>query len=344
MLAFQPQCQPLILGPLPHHNAASAWALVQHTLPRMPVLPVLAGADETPASLSLFGLAGLHTGDVLRIERQTLTQALPSLDAAFLRGTSDDWEVDLAAIAGLEQHAQTLRRSRALIGCMAGPISLALQVVDEDDLPIAQDRILLGALAQHLFLRRAWLHTTLRQANERVLVWLYEPYADMLRSPFCPASFETLAAALDQALGYDQPRVLWVNDPEVAGQLLHTMRLDLIGLPLPAPNQAATFAPLVRRLINERSGTGWGVVPVNPDELAQTSVGGMAARFDQWVRALEAHGLAPQDIATVAFIMPQETLAQLDEPAAERILALTANVASVIRQSYAVEDEQRTHM
>jgi hypothetical protein len=304
----------------------------------LPVLPLLAGAGETVTECGAAGLIGyLGEEHGLVVDREALVRSLPALDAAYLRGASDKWATDLVALPGLQQHEAMLRRCRAFCGSVIGPISLSLQLVDGEDIPLAGEAVLLSALAQHLFLRRQWLHKILKRSNERVLVWLYEPSADMINSPFCPAPVDALCAAVDQALGYDQLRAVWMPDVLSAHALLDAISIDILGLPLPALEQAKTFAPLLRRLLDERGGVGWGVVPTRPTDLAQTSVGRVAACFGEWLRALEGQGFAPDDVAAASFVMPEGTLAQLGTTDAERVLSLTADVASVVRQSYGME-------
>jgi hypothetical protein len=327
-----------MLGPLPHSDAAVAWELVLRTLPTLPILPMLAGAGETITAVGADGLHG-YGGDEhgLVVDREALLRALPAIDAAYLRGASDESALALTALPGMPQHEAALRRCRALGGSIVGPISLGFQLVDHDEVPLVQDGVVLSALAQHLFLRRQWLYSALRRYNERALVWLYEPFADAITGPFCPMPVDTLCAAVDQTLGYNQPRALWLNAVEAVSPLFETMKISLLGLPLPQPQHAEALAPLLRRLVADRGGVGWGVVPTQAGMLEQTSVGRVAARFDEWLRALEAQGLVPDDVAAASFIMPDDTLAYLEAREAEHVLSLTAEVASVIRQSYAVE-------
>lgn len=337
MLPFQPKCLPLMLGPLPHNDAVAAWRIVLRTLPSLPVLPILGGGGETLTGISARGLSSHEAQHAQVIDRHALVRSLPMLDAAYLRGHVNRWAVELNALPWLREHEVALRRSRALCGCVVGPISLALQLVDAEGMPLIGDVTALSALSQHLFLRRRWLHDTLRSANDRVLVWLYEPFGDTLNDPFCPTSAEQLCIAVDQALGYDQPRAVWASHMDVLRSLSDTMRIDVIGLPLPMPEQAEAFAPLMRRMLSTRGGVGWGLVPIDVAALEQVTVGRLAAHFGDWLGALEAQGFAPDDVATASFIMPVDTLDDVDVETAERVLSLAAEVAAVVRHSYGVD-------
>jgi hypothetical protein len=82
-----------------------------------------------------------------------------------------------------------------------GPISLALQVVDERDRPLAYDPAMREALLQHLVQRIGWHYRQLSAIGpEHVLICLYEPFLNALDSPLCPLTWEDGAELLDRVL------------------------------------------------------------------------------------------------------------------------------------------------
>lgn len=338
-LPFRPACQPTSLGPLPHTDPNAAWDLIQRYTPGLPALPLLANEGEALTLLGADGFAGVSVNNVeARLDRAAVAQGLTPLYAAYLRGTTSGQAIDLAALPQLQPSEQVkFRRSRMLFGLVLGPVSLALSLIDEGAEPVLNDAELLDALAKHVFLRRRWLVQMLERIGKPVAVWVYEPYLNAILSPFSPLPASELLNAVDQVISYGMLRALWLPDVATLVALDDTLPLDLLGLPLPPLSEAAAAGPILMRCLAAKTTLAWGIVPVTSEGLRGATVGRLAARFEAWLRALETVGLPPTDVVAASLIMPEDTLAYLEPVEAERSLALTTELASLIRQSYGVE-------
>lgn len=338
-LPFRPNCQPTSLGPLPHTEAAAAWELVLRHTPNLPALPLLVGRQETPFAVGYETFPGVRqTMEHVFISREDVARHLDHLYAMYLRGPGTPQSIELAALPkGPSGEQSPYRRARALFGLVPGPVSLSLALVDEQDEPIANDSELVDALAKHLFLQRSWLQKTLERTGKPVVVWLYEPYVSAVLSPWTPQTMQTWFSAMDQALGNGAQRALWLPELAALTALVDDLGLDLVGTPLPDLEQATALAPIVTRLLARKTTIAWGVVPVTSEGLARATVGRLAARFEAWLDALAATGIASMDILSASLIMPEDSLAYVAAAEAERALALTAELASVLRHSYGVD-------
>lgn len=338
-LPFRPICQPTHLGLLPHAEATGAWDAVQRYTGTLPAVPLLLSQGESLAALGAEGFEGVAVSDsALTLDRAAAKAALSGLYSAYLRGSGPRQSLELAA-AGRLLHAEqtTFRRARALCGVLIGPVSLTLTLIDEQADPILNDSELLDALAKHLFLRHGWLSRLLERSSKPTLVWLYEPYLDVALSPFAPLPADELTNAVDQALGDGLVRALWLPDALTAARLSDRLRLDAVGLPLPEPEQAALLKDWLDRQLATRTALAWGIVPVTSDGLRSVTAGRLAARFEAWLQALQALAVPIGDVLAASLIMPEDTLAYLDAAEAERTLMLTAELSSLIRQSYGVD-------
>lgn len=341
-LPFRPSCQPTNLGPLPHAQPAKAWEAVMHTTPQLPALPLLVAEGETPFVLAAESFSGATVLDgTPAVDRYAAARGLDAAYAQYLRGIALPPSSELVAMPRLLPSEQVLfRHSLALFGLSLGPVSMALSLVDEQLVPVLDDAELLDACAKHVYLRRRWLRSMLERMGKPAILWVYEPYMAAAVSPFCPLPAELLIDAVEQALGNGSTRALWLPDTRCC-VTLHSIRLDLLGLPLPhaenAGEEAAILAPVLARLLAERTTIGWGMVPVTSEGLDGATAGRLAARFEVWLAALEAAGVDRAAVLRHTLVMPEETLAHVDAPAAERALSLTAELASLIKQSYGVE-------
>lgn len=308
-------------------------------MPGLPALPVLVNQGETLGRLAAEGFAGVHDGsDELILDRKAAEQGLDALYATYLRGKDRRPATPPEAMPSLLPSEQShFRRARAIFGLMLGPVSVALTLVDEQSDPAINNVQMLDALAKHVFLRRTWLLTMLERMGKPVVVWLYEPYLSVATSAFSPVTVEELLGAVDQALGHGPTRALWLPNDEIGSLIADKIDVDVLGLPLPDPDRATLVVALVQRLLAKRTAIGWGIVPVTAEGLQHASVGRLAARFETWLRALEAAGIPTPDVLAASLIMPEDILAYLEPEEAEHSLALTAELSSLIRQSYGVD-------
>ena len=333
-LPFRPNCQPTNLGPLPHTQPARAWEAVMHTTPQLPALPLLAAEGETPFALAAESFTGATLIDgAAMVDRYAAARGLDAAYAQYLRGVALPPSSELAAMPRLLPSEQMMfRRSTALFGLVLGPVSMALSLVDEQLVPVLDDAELLDACAKHVFLRRRWLRTMLERMGKPAILWVYEPYMAAATSPFCPLPADVLLDAVDQALGTETTRALWLPDVRCC-MALQGIRLDLLGLALPhaesAAAEAAALAPVLSRLLAERTTVGWGIVPVTAEGLNAATVGRLAARFEIWLAALEAVGIERATVLRHTLVMPEDTLAYVDPPAAEHALSLTGEAGVV---------------
>jgi len=313
-----------------------------HATPRLPALPLLVAEGETPFALAAESFAGASVLDgATVVDRYAAARGLDAAYAQYLRGVALPPSSELAAMPRLLPSEQVMfRRSLALFGLSLGPVSMALSLVDEQLVPILNDAELLDACAKHVYLRRRWMRSMLERMGKPAIIWVYEPYMAAATSPFCPLAPGALIDAVDQALGAESTRALWLPDLGCC-IVLGDMRLDLLGLPLPhaenAAEEAAALAPVLARLLAERTTVGWGIVPVTAEGLDGATAGRLAARFEVWLAALEAAGIERATVLRHTLVMPEDTLAYVEPAAAERALLLTAELASLIQQSYGVE-------
>ncbi len=338
-LPFRPNCQPTSLGPLAYTDASSAWDIVLRHMPGLPALPFIADGGSALACWSVEGFGGVtKDGDQLILDRAVALRSLDSVYADYLRGTTATQASDLAVLPRNHTPEQSpFRRSHTVFGMVLGPITLAMMMIDDRGEPIIDHAELLDGLAKHVFLRRQALHKALERSGKPVVVWVYEPYLSVTRSPFASLSADELHSAADQALGYNAPRALWLADLSSALHLPETLYVDLIAMPMPTPEQAATAAPWLKQLLARKAAIGWGVVPVTTEGLRSATAGRLAGRFSTWMLALEAEDVPIEQLLSLSLVMPEDTLIYLEPAEVERALALTTELSSLIRQSYGVD-------
>ena len=338
-LPFRPDCQPAALGVLPHRTASAAWELCLRHLPVVMPLPLLVGEGEDPVTVAAEGFGGATVAlNQLRLDRAAAVAGLDDLYLSYLQDQVGAGAVALHALAAWGSYEGQIRRAQALSTVLMGPISLSLRLIDDDGLAAMSDAVLIDALAKHLHLRLRWLQSRLERRAEAVLQWLYEPYIEVVGSPFAPLGWPQALQGLEEAFGIRTGvRGVWVSERTDLTALLQSPVVEVVGIALPLPSVAESWASTLASFIRRRGAIGWGIVPQTVEGLAHARVGGLAARFNDVLQALEGAGLPRAEVAGASLIMPLDTLGHLYPSEAEAVLTLTSQLAGLLRHSYGLD-------
>lgn len=338
-LPFRPNCLPTALGSLPHPTARAAWESCLQHLPAVLPLPLLAGHGEQPASLAADGLGGATIRlDQLRFDREAAFKALDGLYLAYLQNQWPTRALDLAALDEWTARESQVRRAQAVSTLLMGPVSLALRLVDEAGRPALVDNVIVDALVKHLYLRLRWQHAVIGRTAQVVLQWLYEPYFDIIGTPFSPVDWPVARHAVEETFGGGSGvRGVWVGASTDMPALLRCLGVEVVGIPLPDPAVAEGWADALRDFIARGGVIGWGIVPQTADGLAQTRVGRLGARFGAVLRALESAGLPPGELVGASLIMPEDILGNLSPAEADAVLAVTGQLSGMLRHTYGLD-------
>lgn len=351
-LPFLPACLPTLRGTLPHSGVAAAAGLILRTSGGMATLAALPqrGARESSLAQVAVGFPGLlldATQERATVNRDSAESAIGAIGLAYLRGerAAGMPPSEQAATVGELLRQLGASRPRLLKAELLGPISLVLQLTDEQERPLAYDPALREALMQYLALRAAWLHEQLSAVAGSALICLDEPFLDALNSPFCPLDWneggDLLARALDALPGLHG---LATRGP-VSWTALLALPVELIFFD--AYEQSAGLVQAASAVADylERGGVlGWGVVPNDPAALAQEHTETLARRFESTVEYLSAaSGIGVERICGAALITTSGGLAHLPVELAEQAANRCVEVSVLLRERYGLaSDGQRS--
>lgn len=338
-LSFRPNCLPSALGVLPHTSARAAWDAVLSSTPVILPLPMLAPEGEDPMALAIDGLAGTTIAmEQHRFNRDVMHAAIDNLFVAYLQDRWTTRALSLRALDEVPQREAQIRRAEVLAPLVMGPISTGLRLIDGDGVPALSDDKSVDAIAKHLHLRLTWLQAVLGRNTRQMLYWLYEPYMEVVGSPFIALDWAQVRMLLDETFGTIRGvRAVWVGVTTDLVQLLEGTTVEVVGLALPLPNAVEGLAPVLRDFIRRKGVIGWGLIPHTAEGLAHAKVGRLAARFTELLQVLEGAGLPAAELVAASLIMPEDILINLQPAEAEAALALTNQVAGLLRHSYSLD-------
>jgi hypothetical protein len=278
--------------------------------------------------------------------RDQALRGLDDLELAYLEQTIQHGALTAEDAAGLFDILRTpapQTRRFAINSQVLGPISLALQLTDEQHRPLIYDPLLREALAHHLALRISWLVHRLSHHAEHVMICLDEPLLEALDSPFCPLTWEEGIDLLEQVIGgIDGVRGLIVyatesqrlNDLPRFLELLRDTSLDLMWIDVQQPYGARPAAVLLPELLERSGALVWGLVPTTYTALQHTTAEALLNHFEHLLDGITAAGLDREQVLHASLIGTSGSLAHVPIAAAERAVRLCAEVSNRLRARY----------
>jgi hypothetical protein len=343
-----PACLPIVQSELPHYQTSRAVNLLRSALPSLLTWPCLPqrSVREHLHMQSASGFPGLvldQSTSHVYVVREKSIQKLDELELAYLERNTLSGALTAEDAAGLfdilRAPAPQTRRF-AINSQILGPISLALQLTDDQHRPLIYDPMLREALAHHLALRLSWLTNRLTAQADHVIVSLDEPLLEALDSPFCPLSWQEGIDLIEQVIsGVDGVRglILRATDAQQIDnlpryrELLRDTSLELIWLDMQQPYGARLAAVLLPDLL-ERGGTlVWGVVPTTYAALQRATADTLLAHFEHLLDGITSAGLNREQVLQASLIGTSDSLARVPIAAAERAVRLCADVSSRVR-------------
>ncbi len=347
-LPFEPACRPLLLGSLPYRSAAQALDVSRRYAGALLAWPQLPRRRyrEAPLVQAAVGLPGLVVDETARrmvVSRDAVAQEIDRLALAYLEGNSGYAALGDDSAAGLWEmlrQRDSVRGALALKGQCMGPISVALQLTDEQQRPLIYDDMLFDALVQLLRLRLAWQERQLRDLNPVTVICIDEPFLESLGQPFLPLDWdearERIATVFADVRGC---RGIYAAGVPDWGEVLELEAIDLIIADVAHHSAALVGAAESLGAFLQRGGVvGLGLAPSEPDELANATAAALLQRLDRLLEQFAAAGLEPEQVLRQAVITPAGPLGWLEPAEAEQALRLTSEVAAALRARLGMEE------
>lgn len=339
-LSFSPACLPLPRSGAPVSGVDPA--LARGTGGRRLAVFAQRGPRESALALAAAGFPGLALdGERAAVSRQAAERQIDRVGIAYLRGErAAGAPPSEQLVAAAEQLRQTEQgRPRSIKVELLGPVSLALQVTDDQERPLAYDPALREAVAQHLTLRAAWMRDLIESAGIGALLVLDEPFLDALGSPFSPLDWLEGGDLLARTLAdLPAPRGVCASG-EPHWPALFALPVDVIFFDAYEHSAGLVQSGVLATAFLERGGAlAWGIVPADPAALAQERAATLAKRFASSVEYLAvAGGIAPEQVAARSFISTSGALAHLTARQAAQAVGLCVEAAAEVRVLFGLE-------
>ncbi len=333
------------VGSVPFTDPEEAVSLILEAMPRMPYWPqmVRLGFREEMTAQAAGGLAALKIDEAARTVQVNpdlpRDQALAEFYEAVLAGELTPFALEEEEARGyfalLRAAAAAELPCRILKGQLAGPVTFAGMVKDQEGKAILFDRELTQAVCLGLARKAAWQARQFRDLGKDPVIFLDEPFLSGFGSAYLPISREEVLEILGQTIGELRQAA---EAPLAVG--LHCCGNTDWGLLLEAPIDLLSFdsygyfdslqlyGPALVKYFQRGGWLAWGLVPTGED-FRQETADGLWLRFTRQVAQLAQELKAtPREILSRAILTPACGMGYLSPDEARRALRILADLSA----------------
>jgi len=285
------------------------------------------------------GMPGLVVDEKARTVRIDSLKAIEGIEELYEKYLEDDldfFSISPSRAAGffefLKGASSSGRKALFLKGQVTGPVSFALSVTDEHKKALLYHDELFEALTRLLSMKARWQIRKMKEASEKVIVFIDEPYLVSIGSSFITIDVERAMRTIDEVAGAIRA------EGALAGihccgntdwQMLLGRNIDILSFD--AYNFMTPFllfAEEAREFVARGGTIAWGIVPTAGADAKRGEADGLLKMLMEGIRALGAGKGAVSSLVT-----PSCGTGTLDDASAEAVFALTEEVSTLARES-----------
>ena len=350
---FTPDCLPLLIGSFPMNDHLAASRLIMDYTPAIPLwvqLPVFPEEGMVPQFLP--GMPGVVSQGgktfidttaesfdndlLLFFEDYMATHEDPDRLPASRFALTETTGRGVAAL--LDTLGRMASQPAAVKGQVTGPVTFCTGVKDQDGRAIFYNDTLREAAVKHLALNARWQIRTLSGPGCPVIIFIDEPALAGF------GSSELISISKAQILGCLREMVEAIHtDGGLAGihvcantdwSLVLESGADIVNFDAYAYfDRFVLYGSQIRAFLEAGRHLAWGIVPtLKPEEIERETVESLRSAMRQRFRLVESLGVPPATLRAQSFITPSCGVGALTFDLAIRVLALTRDLSSTIRQ------------
>ncbi|MBU0513875.1 MAG: hypothetical protein KJ621_03805 [Proteobacteria bacterium] len=341
MSDFKPRLMATTLHIVPWRDPAEACRIMIERFPEAPSVPRLSFSVK----MYMDGMPCL----VVDREKKRLLFDLSRGDELerfyerYLDGDVDYFAMDPQSAPGFYTLVDLLKRSpppglKLVHLELPGPITWGLSLIDQATQKAGwYEPTIKDVLIKTLEMKARWQEKTIHQALPGVatMVTLGEPSLGMIETPFGAITAEEVIAAIDETLSGVQGLSCVHCCTNMDWPMLIDTQVMVINFDAyQYADKIALYPEAMTRLLDRGGMLAWGIVPVNPEDLADQDVDGLLARLVEGMELLVAKGVDRRKLLERSFITPCCTPSTLAPPEAQRAWRLTGEISRAMRRRF----------
>ncbi len=354
MEVWTPRCRATLVGSMPHRDRKKALKVIFETVPEIPVWPQLSAYPAEGMMVQfLEGLPGLReeNGRVwVRTDDPRLDEEVLAFFEEYLAVDADPALLRDSRFAMGQETARTFNAFLETLleappdGCVAvkgqivGPFTLLTGLTDSNRKALLYDDRMREVILKHLAMKARWQVDRLQETGRPVILFLDEPaLAGFGTSAYITISADDVVALLKELVEPLHASGAVVGIHVCANTdwgLVYRSGVDVINFDAYQYfDRFALYRDEFFRFLDAGGVVAWGMVPTaDPDAVKSETVESLAERWKSHVAALCADPEKTSFILERSLITPSCGCGTLSEELAERVAALTRDLAAFFRE------------
>lgn len=329
-------CAPSFIGSLPHTDPKRAVDLIVENLTVIPTWPQLPNTGFRENMYVQY--AGLLPGVRIDEQRKKLKVDLSDYDPEdiYTRILSEDIDSFAYPKENFTGFYEFMSRElpssvRAVKGQVTGPVSLGLQMTDQDDKPVIYDETYAEIIRRNLNLMARWQERELRKMCSNTITFVDEPYLSMIGTPFASVSQSDASTWIREVLSGLEGMTGIHCCANTDWPFVMSLGIDFLSFDAyDYIHTIALYPQELQRFISGGGGLAWGIAPNSEEKLARESVDTLVLKLDGTIAALESKGVDRDALLKSSILTPQCGLIGLDENGAARTMDLLLGVSEAM--------------
>jgi hypothetical protein len=335
-------CAPSCIGSLPHTDPVKAVDFVLDKLKIIPFWPQLprAGFRENMYIQFAHYLPGVKVDEVKKKVHVDLTNYDPEdIYTKILSDDVDAFSLPRENFSGFYEFMSRKMPStvQAVKGQVTGPVSLGLQMTDQNDKPVIYDEAYSEIMRKNLNLMARWQERELRQKCPQTIMFIDEPYLSIIGTPFASVSQSDVVKWIDEVtFGLEGKKGIHccanTDWPFV-------MSMDIDVLSFDAYDYGYTIALYpeeVETFLKKGGCLAWGIVPNNEETIKRENPASMVKHVEKLFHDLEEKGVDQELLLKQSIFTPQCGLSGLDETASANVMDLLLGISKELRTRHSL--------
>lgn len=335
-------CAPSCIGSLPHTDPAKAVDFVLDKLKIIPFWPQLprTGFRENMYIQFAHHLPGLKVDEVKKKVQVDLANYDP--EDIYTKIVADDVDAFSLPKENFSGFYEFMSRElpstvQAVKGQITGPISLGLQMIDQDGKPVIYDETYSEIMRKNLNLMARWQERELRKKCPQTIMFIDEPYLSIIGTPFASVSQSDVIKWIDEVtFGLEGKKGIHCC-ANTDWPFVMSMDIDILSFDAYDYGYTIALYPeAVEKFLKRGGCLAWGIVPNNEETIKKENPTSMVKHVEKLFHSLEEKGVDQELLLKQSIFTPQCGLSGLEEAAATDALDLLLGISKELRTRHSL--------
>lgn len=329
------------IGSVPHDDAVNAVKLILDTFKHAPFWPQLPKINWRENMYVQYS-EGMP-GTVLENEKFIVNNAKfeTEVESFYERVIAEDIipsGITQEFSEGLYTFLEEVEKPRFVKGAITGPVTMGMQVTDENKKSIIYNDMMKDAMLKNLTFKARWMEERLSETGSKTLMFLDEPYMSAFGSAFMGVAREEVVSSVQEVIsGIKGLKGMHCCGNTDWGLVMDT-GIDVLSFDAYEFSKNLFLYPdKLHEFVDNGGIIAWGIVPSTNDKFSKETVLSLHKKFDALIKDAVKKGFKKDVLLSQSMITPACGVGSEPLKAAEKMLKVTAELSEKIRKKEGLE-------